>query len=257
MKVCILGAHNRETRDTRLVSLLVDRVLAMDAGALTAGMTLEEQEGLGALLLTHRHYDHIRDLPLLAINTVDCGATLAVHALQDTITHLQSHLLDGALYPDFTCRPSPENPRLRLKPVEPLQEFMVQDYRVLPVPVPHGVPAVGYQVTSPQGRRLFYSGDVGPGLAQVWPHLDPHLLILETTLPDRMEEQAIQQGHMTPSLLRRELEPLVSGGLPVPPIIVVHMTPHWEREVREELDQVAHALSIEITPASEGMVLDL
>ena len=69
MRVRVLGAHQLETRDTRLTSFLVDGVLAVDAGSLTSGLTLEEQESVEAILITHQHFDHCRDLLTFGLNT--------------------------------------------------------------------------------------------------------------------------------------------------------------------------------------------
>ena len=46
MKIKFLGAHNFESRDSHFVSLLIDDVLAVDAGALTSNLTFEEQKNL-------------------------------------------------------------------------------------------------------------------------------------------------------------------------------------------------------------------
>ena len=68
MHVRILGAHNIETASTRLTALLVDGRLALDAGALTSTLTLAEQDEIRAVLLTHHHFDHARDLVTLGMN---------------------------------------------------------------------------------------------------------------------------------------------------------------------------------------------
>ena len=256
MELRVLGAHNQESRTTRLVSLLVDGVLALDAGGLTSTLSLSEQRRIEALLLTHRHYDHVRDLPILALNTLDCGATLPVYAPDDAILYLQDRFMDGALYPAFTRRPTPEAPRLQLRTAWPMVEERVAGYRVLPVAVPHSVPSLGYQVESPAGRRLFYSGDATVGLSRVWGALDPHLMVLEVTWPNRMEDRAMGR-HLTPALLRRELEAYVAQKDALPPVLAVHLNPEWETELRSELAEVASALQADITPAEEGMVLEV
>ena len=68
MKIRFLGAHNTESSSSGLMCLLLDEVVALDAGSLTSKLSLKEQLSLKAVLLTHGHYDHIRDLPMLAMN---------------------------------------------------------------------------------------------------------------------------------------------------------------------------------------------
>ena len=80
MKIQILGAHNCESQDTRLVSLLIDGVLAIDAGALTSSLSFKAQQKIKAILLTHQHYDHIRDIPALGMNSLLQETTISVYS---------------------------------------------------------------------------------------------------------------------------------------------------------------------------------
>ena len=49
MEVCILGAHHMESSSTRLVSLLVDGRLAVDAGSLTTALSFPQQQEVEAV----------------------------------------------------------------------------------------------------------------------------------------------------------------------------------------------------------------
>ena len=99
MIIRFLGTHNAESRDSRLASLLIDGVLALDAGSLTSELSLDEQDKIKAVLLSHGHYDHIRDIPALAFN--NSHRTTRVLATPETLEVLASHLLDGVIYPKF------------------------------------------------------------------------------------------------------------------------------------------------------------
>jgi len=257
MRIRLLGAHNLESRTTRMAALLVDGVLALDCGGLTGALTLAEQHRVRAVLLTHRHYDHLKDLLPLCLATFTDGQPIDLYALPDTLEALEGHLLDGVHYPDFRVRPSPQEPKLRLHPLEPLQEVQVLGYRVLPVPLPHGIPAVGYLLASPEGREAFYTGDVTQGLGEAWRRVRPHLLIVEVTFPNALEERARETFHLTPRLLRQEVAPLAQqpGGLP--PVVVVHMHPAHEEAIRGELASLARETGATITPAYEGMEVEV
>ncbi|TES84305.1 MBL fold metallo-hydrolase, partial [Candidatus Aerophobetes bacterium] len=61
--VRFLGTHNAESRNTRLVSFLIEDILAVDAGSLASELSFPEQEKIKAILLSHGHYDHIRGIP--------------------------------------------------------------------------------------------------------------------------------------------------------------------------------------------------
>jgi len=257
MDIRFLGAHNCESKDTRYISLLIDGTLAIDAGGLTASLSLEEQQRLEALLLTHHHYDHIRDLPALAMNSfLGDGYTISVHSTAPVLETVSSYLFDGELYPRFTEIPH-KKPILRFTIIEPYQQISINGFEILAVPVEHSIPAVGYQVTSPDGKSMFYTGDTGPGLANCWQYISPQLLVIEVTTTNGYEDFGREAGHLTPSLLEQELIKFreVKGYLPR--IVLVHMNPRLEKEIAEEASAVATSLGCQITLGYEGMHINL
>jgi Cft2 family RNA processing exonuclease len=233
--------------------MLIDDVLALDAGSLTSGLSLPEQEKVRSILLTHHHYDHIRDIPTIALNNY--LRTIKVYGTALTIDILSSYLIDGKLYPKFTERPSPQSPALKLFTLEPYQVATIDGYSVLPLPVPHTVPAVSYQITSAEGKSLFYSGDSGPGLSACWDYISPQLLIINLTLSDRFEDIAIVERHLSPRLLKEELVQFQRSKGYLLPVVVLHTNPQLEEEIREELAQVAKEIGATITLGYEGMGL--
>ncbi len=253
MNIKLLGAHNCESQSTRYPSLLIDHSLVLDAGGLTSSLSFADQQKVKAILLTHQHYDHIRDIPAIAMNFYLRGATLDVYAALPVYETLAA-LLNNKLYPNFLERP-PVQPTIRFKAVEPFRIEQVDQYQVLPVPVKHSVPALGYQVASAEGKALFYSGDTGPGLADCWERTSPQLLVIEVTAPNRYNGFARESGHLTPSLLRDEL--LVFQRLKgyLPPVVTIHMNPELEPEIEREIAMVAEELNHAIVLGREGMEL--
>jgi len=252
MELQILGAHNCETRDARLTSLLLDRVIAIDVGGLTSSLSLQEQEEIKAVLITHHHFDHIRDLATLGMNRYNSGP-VSVYALESVLDVISRYLLDGKLYPDFRIRPSTEKPSLRLCPIEPYKEVSIEGYAVLPLPVNHCIPTVGYQITALDSKSLFYTGDTGTNDARLWEHVTADLLITETTVPNKYSDIAEETGHLTPQSLKQELLDFQKARGSLPPVAIVHMSPHIEDDIRREIAQVAAELGADITPAYEGM----
>ena len=257
MQLRVLGAHNLESKDTRMESHLLDGVLALDAGSLTSALTFEEQMGVRAILLTHRHFDHVRDLlPLGLARMRESRATLDVFAIQDTADVVSSKLLDGTIYPNFLEMPSRESPTFRLNVVEFYQEFEVLDYKVLAVPVPHSVPAAGFQISS-GGSSLFYTGDTGAGLSEVWKHVSPDALLTEVTMGNDGEAKARETGHLTPALLGDALTSFRElRGSPLR-TIVSHLDPAWEATVRKELEALSSELACEIQVSHADMIVQI
>ena len=256
MDIQILGAHNCESHQLRLTSLLIDGVLAIDAGCLTSTLSLEAQQKLKAILLTHQHYDHIRDIPTISMNYYLAKATINVYALQSVYDTIATHLLNGELYSKFLEKPG-SKPTINFTAVEPGRSEAVAGYNILAVPVKHSVPTVGYQVMSPDGQAIFFTGDSGPGLTDCWNLISPQLLIVEVTASDRFKEAAGNGGHLTPTLLKQELVTFRELKGYLPSVVTVHMSPGLETEIEAEIAAVAKELKAPITLAHEGMKLHL
>ena len=252
MKIQILGAHNTESKDTKLLSILIDDCLLLDAGGVTSSLSLEEQLGIKSVLLTHQHYDHIRDIPALSMNFYLGGKTLDIYSTKEVYQDLMSSLLDGTLYPDFTRRPA-ENPALKFHQVEPGDAIEIEEYSVLPGTVNHAIPTIGYQIDDSNEKTLFFTGDTGPELEKCWEQVSPQLLIIEVTEPNDMEEHCLETGHLTPGLLKQELESFQEINSYLPRVITVHMNPRREVEITSEINELNRFLNIIISVGYEGM----
>jgi ribonuclease BN (tRNA processing enzyme) len=256
MNIRILGAHNCESQNMKCISILIDDRLVIDAGGLTSSLSISEQQKLGAILLTHTHYDHIRDIPMIALNLYRQGGHIQVYAAPGVRDDIAAKFLDGKLYPKFHEVPE-EGPTLNFNSIAPYDSRRIDGYSILAVPVPHNGSTVGYQISNADGKTLFYTADTGPGLVGCWEHVSPHLLIIEVTVSNNYRKFAVNTGHLTPDLLNEELIKFreIKGYLPQ--IVVVHMDPVLEREIREEIAVVAKALNVPIVVAYEGMQISL
>lgn len=249
--VRFLGTHNAESKNTRLISFLIDDVLAVDAGSLASELSFLEQEKIKAILLSHGHYDHIRGVAAFAFNNSHC--TTRVFATSQTLELLSSHLIDGIIYPKFSERtPFLEKPALELHPLEPFKSEDIEGYRVLAVPVNHPINAVGFEIASKDGKKIFYTGDTGPGLSPLWEYVSPDLLITEVTFPNRLENMAKNALHLYPKVLKGELMEFRRVKRYLPDVILVHLSPRFEEEIKEEIEEIAIELRISISIAHEG-----
>ena len=256
MNIRILGAHNIESQESRCISFLIDDILAVDAGSLTSGLTFPEQRKLRAVLLTHQHYDHVRDIPALGMNFYLFEKTIEIYSTRPVYEALSAHLLNDVLYPDFMEKP-PEKPAIQFEIMEPGRTELIAGYAVLPVPVNHAVPTVGYQITSASGKKVFITSDTGPGLSNCWKQVSPDLLIIELTALNKYNDFARQSGHLTAALLRQELESFREIRGYLPQVVLVHMNPLDEKAIKTQVAVVASALNIKIRPGYEGMRIDI
>ncbi|MFH1381366.1 MAG: MBL fold metallo-hydrolase [Chloroflexota bacterium] len=254
MKVRVLGAHNCESNRTKFATILIDDIIAVDAGAITSCLSFRSQLKLKAVLLTHQHYDHIKDIPALGMNLLLRHATVNIYSTQVVYEALTRYLLDGKLYPNFLERP-PDNPTFKFTVMEPGQSKRFAGYRLRAVAVSHAVPTVGYEVTSPDGSTIFYTGDTGSGLADCWRRISPQVLFIEVTAPNRREQSARASKHLTPNMLRDELVTFREMKGYLPRVVVLHMNPDSEAEIKDEIAGIAAELNGSITLGYEGMQL--
>jgi len=255
MDIRILGAHNCESDSARLSSLLIDDRLVLDAGGLTSGLSIPAQLDIKALLLTHQHYDHIRDVLAMAMNFYLNNAVLNIYSTKSVLDTLV-YLFDGKIYPDFLKMPEDE-PTINFTLIEPYGNLRIDAFDVLAVPVNHSVPSVGYQVTSPDSKAMFFTGDAGPGLGACWQQVSPQLIVIECTASNRFAEFAGKAGHFTPELIKDELVSFKETKGYLPRVVTVHMSPGLEDEIKQEIAEVNEELGISILPGYEGMELQL
>jgi ribonuclease BN (tRNA processing enzyme) len=256
MIIKFLGTHNAESKNTRLVSFLIDDVLAVDAGSLVSELTFPEQAKIKAILLSHGHYDHIRAVPAFAFNNSD--RTTKVIGTPKTLEILSSHLIDGVVYPQFTSEASfLQKATIKLVPLESLQRQSIEGYEVMAVPVRHPLDGVGFEITSGDGKTLFYTGDTGPGLSSIWGNISPQLIITDVTWPNSLANAAKDAGHLCPEMLEKELAEFRRLKGYFPRVVIIHLSPQHEPEIEREVREVAKLLGTSIDIAHEGAELIL
>jgi ribonuclease BN (tRNA processing enzyme) len=110
---------------------------------------------------------------------------------------------------------------------------------------------------SRDGKSLFYSGDTGPGLDACWQHISPQLLIIEVSGINKAQDFLKSVGHLSPELLKEELLQFrqIKGYLPR--VVVIHIPPQAEEEVKREVKRVARELRARIDIGYEGMKITL
>ncbi len=170
MRLRVLGCSGGELPRHRTTCFLVDGKLAIDAGALTASLSLDELLGIDDIVLTHSHFDHVKDVPLLADLLVGRRETpVRVHASAACARTLRESVFNDELWPDFTRIPDHARPVIEIRPFDPARPFKVGKYAIAPVPVDHPVESVGLVVPDVVKLRQFLEflqmkaqfGDVG------------------------------------------------------------------------------------------------
>jgi cAMP phosphodiesterase len=238
MELKVLGCHGGETPKHRSTSFVLDGSLGIDAGATTSMLPLEEQLALDAVLVSHAHFDHVRDLATLADNRCQ-GATkpLVVAGSSFTIRALKQHFFNDILWPDFSVIPLVDGhqaPTIEFREIEPEKTAVIAGYTIRPVLVSHTIESAGF-VIERDGTALAYSGDTGP-TDRFWELLaeTPHLkaILQEVSFPDEYAWLAKVSGHHTPVSLAADLRKLARKDIPV---LLYHIKPSFQSQVERDL----------------------
>jgi cAMP phosphodiesterase len=238
MKIKVLGAFGGEGQGQRPSAFLVNDRLLVDAGSVPAALTVEEQNRIEHALLSHAHLDHVVGLAFLTDTLAGAPPSRPVIAasIQPVVEALHQHAFNNSLWPDFTQIPSPASPILRFRTLAEETEQRVGEVWVTPIPVDHTVPATGFVIHDGE-VGVVYTGDTGP-TERIWQAVRGlsglKAVIIETAFPDRMEELARASKHLTPALLRKELDKIP----PNLPIWIFHIKPPFLEETAEELQKI-------------------
>lgn len=241
MKFKVLGCSGSRAPGFNLTSYCINGTILLDAGAACGYMDVDAQHALTDVLLSHSNLDHSKDLAFLADNRAgavfggDCEA-LRVHSQPKVLESVQRHLFNDDIWPDFTEIPSAANPTVRMMPVEFGVPFPVDGLHAVAFPVPHSAGSTGYLLYGEgAGESVAVTGDTGPDggwteFINTAPVPVAHLVV-ECSFPNELEGLAIASDHLTPRLLRKQLERLDR----VPRLYVTHVKALYAQAVQEQL----------------------
>jgi ribonuclease BN (tRNA processing enzyme) len=239
MKIRVLGAYGAEGLAQRPSAFLVNDSLLIDGGTVGAALSSAEQVQIDHALVSHSHLDHVAGLAYLAETLALCDVRrpLTIASLEPVVKALRTSIFNDTVWPDFTKLPTVDAPVLRFRELLEDVEQPIGDLMVTPIAVTHSVPTSGF-IVHDGVSGVVYSGDTGPTEA-LWRAARGvgglGAIILECAFPNRLETLAKIAKHMTPELIRRELDKLP----PDVPVLIFHVKPQFHDEIGEELAEVS------------------
>src|ERR1700733_7039411 len=103
-------------------------------------MELKAQCALEAVLVSHAHLDHVRDLATIADNRLQNGSSpLAVAATKPRIAVLRKHFFNDLLWPGFSKLPNLRRPSIRYQVLQPEHPTVIAGYEVNAIEVSHTI----------------------------------------------------------------------------------------------------------------------
>ncbi len=230
-----MGSSGGRTPEMELTSYLVDERLMIDMGAATTCLSLEEQEGINDVLLTHAHLDHILGLAFLYENTMRSRIRpLDVYATEPVLKIVREHLFIPQIMQGYSTSPGFRE-GVHFHAISLETPFRVGRYEIEAFPVFHTSGSVAFRISDPDHTFLF-SGDTGK-TDRVWRWMKNRggvdCLMVEVSFPNAMQGLADASRHLTPRTLVETLDKAGAG--PDQRVYLVHLKPSFLKDLEAEL----------------------
>ena len=261
LKIRVLGCSGAIAAGQRTTAFLVGDDVLVDAGTGVGELSLDALLRIDHVLLTHSHLDHIAALPLMAdsvmrLRHAAARPPISVHALPQTLEALQTHILNGIIWPDFCRLPTPQRPVMVFKPLQLGERRKLPHCVVQSLPASHTVPAVGYAVwpgDSAEQACWAFTGDTGPhpALWDALAQLRVAHLVIEAAFSDAEEALAQRSQHMNPSALAQALQRFASDA----EIYITHTKPADAAAIAADVARLGLSHRVHFLQAGQCMTL--
>lgn len=236
MKLQILGcAGGMGGREKLTTCLLLDHDILLDAGTGLCELNMQQLLRIDHVFITHSHLDHVVGLAFLLDSVLgERSSPVIVHASENVITTLKTHLFNWSLWPDFAAIPNSTNPVLLWAPMQPGSTIELSERHITSYPVTHTVDAVAYGVRNDE-RTFLFSGDMA-STPDLWAQLaEQHCdtVIVDCSFPDSQSYVAGLSKHFCPKALVDDIAPMPYSTQ----FLITHLKPGQEEHIMRELSQ--------------------
>ncbi len=239
MNIEILGSSGGDYNRFRSTSILLNRRILIDAGAVVSLLKIDEILEIDNVILTHPHMDHVKDLAMMSDLIVKRRKRpLSIWGTRHTISVLKKHFFNDLLWPDFTKIPSAKSPTIRYRIFGSEKKSRIDDVTIFPVPVNHTVETMGFIITQ-NNSSFAISGDTGP-TDKLWEYINKQknlkCIFVELSFPESRKDIARDSKHLTPLMLREELGKLKNHKNV--PVFLYHMKPLFYDTLQKEIKKI-------------------
>jgi cAMP phosphodiesterase len=237
MKIQVLGGQGGLAKGFQTTSILIDEKLLIDAGAVAATLTVEQQSNIDHILISHCHLDHTKDLAFICDNCFGIRKTpFQVHTHETVNKIIKEHLLNDILWPDFTALPNKTNPTMVINSIRPEKVLELGEFKVTPVLVNHPYDAMGFIVEKNDSAVLF-TLDTG-STDRIWEIArktkNLKAIFTEISFPNELQKVADLSDHHTPVSLLREIAKMPKDI----PIILSHLKPNYRDVILKQITEM-------------------
>lgn len=221
-----------------MTCLLINDTIALDAGSLTQELSLERQQRVHSILITHSHVDHTCSLPFFVENTRTNGPeSIHIYGSRATLYNLRRNLFNDTSWPDFGNLPNHLTPSIQFRELQNEVPIKIDGVKFTPFLVNHVVPTFGFLVE--HGKSAFlWSSDTGPSV-RLWElatfTANLKVVCVDTSFDNSLQNLAEVSLHLTPQQLSEELQQLDRKI----PVLLHHLKPWCREQIYSEVAALA------------------
>lgn len=227
--------NGRASARQHLSCLVIDDKVAIDAGSLAMAVSDVQREQIRDIILTHAHLDHIAGLPLF-IDDLFANLTepIRIFSTAEVAETLERDIFNWSVYPRFSELNNETGAVLEYKIFEVGAKFAARHLSIESIPVNHKVPTVGF-IVSDEKKSFALSGDT-TRMDGFWQKINSETkldaILVECAFPNELNGLADVSFHLTPQILRSELEKCTKTDCP---IYVVNIKPMYREKVVSQI----------------------
>jgi cAMP phosphodiesterase len=217
-----------------LTTYLINETLAIDAGAIAIGLSVEEQMRLRSIIITHAHLDHIFSLPLFITDLFDeIREPIKLYATASDLDAVNQHLFNHRVWVTLDTLKNGHTELLSFHPIKSGEHFITEGLKITPIPVSHTVLTHGLLVEDEKTALLFTS-DTG-ATDRIWKVAGDceklRAVFIDLSFPNRLTDLARVSCHHSPSTLLEEM-PKIRQDVQV---FAVHLKAAYRDQVTREI----------------------
>lgn len=237
LSILPLGCYGSDLENKKCISMQITPSTIIDTGSLMSSLEVPQLLEIKNVIITHSHFDHIKNLPIFADFMLSLGNHIfTVYTTKKIMDEIKTHVLNDLIWPDFTKLPTSKKPTINFQPIEFEKPFSLDGIEFLPVEVNHLVESIGFIIRK-EGQAIAYSGDTylcDNFVDHVNDDRTVRTICWETSFPNRLEHIAVASKHLTPGLLEKELSKLKRRH----EIHTFHLKPNLEDEIITDIKSI-------------------
>ena len=117
--ITLLSSSIANAANQYSVSFLINDCVAIDAGCIGLLPSLDDQERIQHVVISHAHFDHVASLPIFLDNAYEPGPDcVTIYGRRHVLDSLETHFFNDVVWPDLVRLSNEESPFLKTQALE-------------------------------------------------------------------------------------------------------------------------------------------